>query len=147
MDIFHTNQKFNIQKGSWIISHFCAILRHFLLWCHQWKSAEGQNAVNMISQEGRLWQFSKLVHRCPILWGRTLLFLVGVKCHLGSPRSNPANLVNTISWGRKLGWISYFSMYALWLEKELYYFWRRSKVIWVHQGSKLENFVKQSISW
>ncbi|KAJ8049339.1 hypothetical protein HOLleu_02043 [Holothuria leucospilota] len=29
--------------------------------------------------------FSNLVHRCPILRGRTLLFLVEVKGHLGSP--------------------------------------------------------------
>ncbi|KAJ8022588.1 hypothetical protein HOLleu_37534 [Holothuria leucospilota] len=41
--------------------------------------------VNTISQERKLQQFSNLVHRCPILRGRTLLFLVGVKGHLGSP--------------------------------------------------------------
>ncbi|KAJ8038694.1 hypothetical protein HOLleu_16188 [Holothuria leucospilota] len=34
-------------------------------------------------------KFSNLVHRCPILRGRTLLFLMGVKGHLGSQGVRP----------------------------------------------------------
>ncbi|KAJ8026091.1 hypothetical protein HOLleu_33831 [Holothuria leucospilota] len=41
--------------------------------------------VYTISQEGKVGQFSNLVHRWPILRERTLLFLVEVKGHLGSP--------------------------------------------------------------
>ncbi|KAJ8047809.1 hypothetical protein HOLleu_06911 [Holothuria leucospilota] len=48
----------------------------------------GQRSSGVTGGQTVKTSFSNLVHRCPILRGRTLLFLVGVKGHLGSPGVN-----------------------------------------------------------
>ena len=71
------------------------------MWGHQGSNSE--KLVNTVSQGGKLGLGSYLVCRCIMVGRRTLLFLVEVKGHLGSPGSKSKNLVNTISRVRKVG--------------------------------------------
>ena len=82
--------------------------------------------INTISQEGKLRQFSNLVHRCPLLRRRTLLFLVGVKGHLRSGGSNAEN-PRYLKLGN-LDQVHTWCVGALWWEIPYRFGWR-SKVI------------------
>ncbi|KAJ8046064.1 hypothetical protein HOLleu_09234 [Holothuria leucospilota] len=70
-------------------------------WGH--RRSKSENLVDTISRGRKLGCISYLLCRCVMLRRKTLLFLVGVKGHLGSPGSNSDNHVNTISQGWKHG--------------------------------------------
>ena len=74
--------------------------------------------------------------------GRALLFLVGVKDHLGSPgvKRLKTLLTQYLKLGKLDGFHTWYGV-VLWLEEEPYCFWWGSKVIWGHWGSKTENLV------
>ena len=57
--------------------------RSKVIWGHQ--RSKSENLVNTISQGRKLGQISYLECTCPMVRGRTLLCVVEVKGHLGSP--------------------------------------------------------------